>query len=85
MKAKLQFSNLAFPKSTNLGELVLVNMLFWQEALFLFSTCCGDFVINAVEDATGPPKFQRTVSVVVAFAFHNKLSHSPHFYGPILA
>ena len=31
-------------------------MLFWQEALFLFSTCCGDFVINAVEDSTGAAK-----------------------------
>ena len=58
MKVKIEFSNLVFPKSTNLGELVLVNMLFWQEALFLFYTSCGDFVINTVEieDATGAAK-----------------------------
>ena len=57
VNAKLQFSNFAFPKSTNLGELVVVANMFWYviSFLLLYSICCVGFVANAVE-ATGAAK-----------------------------
>ena len=57
VNAKLQFSNCAFPKSTNLGELVVVANMFWYviSFLLLYSICCVGFVANAVK-ATGAAK-----------------------------
>ena len=51
VNAKLQFASFAFPKSTNLGELVVVANMFWYVILFLLlcAICCVGFVANAVE------------------------------------
>ena len=48
---KLQFSNFALPKSTNLGELVVVANMFWYVISFLLlcSIRCVGFIANVVE------------------------------------
>ena len=76
------------PKSTNLGELVVVANMFWYVISFLLmcSICCVGFVANAVE-ATGDAKIseQDFCYCSVNFVVHSTLKHFPRFYGQALA
>ena len=86
VNAKLQFSNFAFPKSTNLGELVVVANMFGT--LFHFYCCALSAVLvlsPMLSKQLVPPKFQNIVFVVVAFVVHSTLLHFPRFYGQTLA
>ena len=86
VNAKLQFSNFAFPKSTNLGELVVVTNMFWYVISFLLlcSICCVGFVANAVE-ATSAAKISGHCFCCCSVCRPQYIFTLPRFYGQTLA